>query len=189
MDNIWDRKSFEVGGHWPLWRGWKKRMTTQNRQSRTLFFFNKITDLTPCSVLRTCSILQPWSDFRPYSVLHHCLDPDSVLSYRVVTSDPVLLPGPVLSSNPVLASGPVLSSIPVETYVHVMSSIPVQTYIPALSFIPVQTYTPVRHPWSDLHSCPVHNPCSDLHFCPSSLLRITFQFCTVLYSFSLLLPF
>ena len=32
MDNIWDRKSFEVGGHWPLWRGWKKRMTAQNRQ-------------------------------------------------------------------------------------------------------------------------------------------------------------
>jgi len=23
MDTIWDRKSFEVGGHWPLWRGWK----------------------------------------------------------------------------------------------------------------------------------------------------------------------
>ena len=21
MDIIWDRKSFEVGGHWPLWRG------------------------------------------------------------------------------------------------------------------------------------------------------------------------
>ena len=20
MDKIWDRKSFEVGGHWPLWR-------------------------------------------------------------------------------------------------------------------------------------------------------------------------
>ena len=32
MDKIWDRKSFEVGGHWPLWRGWKKRMITQNRQ-------------------------------------------------------------------------------------------------------------------------------------------------------------
>ena len=32
MDNIWDRKSFEVGGHWPMWRGWKNRMTTQNRQ-------------------------------------------------------------------------------------------------------------------------------------------------------------
>jgi len=32
MDKIWDRKSFEVGGRWPLWRGWKKQMTTQNRQ-------------------------------------------------------------------------------------------------------------------------------------------------------------
>jgi len=29
MDKIWDRKSFEVGGHWPLWQVW---MTTQNRQ-------------------------------------------------------------------------------------------------------------------------------------------------------------
>jgi len=32
MDTIWDRKSFEVGGHWPLWRGWNKRMATQNRR-------------------------------------------------------------------------------------------------------------------------------------------------------------
>ena len=32
MDNIWDRKFLEVGGHWPLWRGWKNRITTQNRQ-------------------------------------------------------------------------------------------------------------------------------------------------------------
>ena len=32
MDKIWDRKSIEVGGHWPLWWGWKNRMTTQNRQ-------------------------------------------------------------------------------------------------------------------------------------------------------------
>ena len=32
MDTIWDKKSFEVGGHWPLWRGLKNRMTTQNRQ-------------------------------------------------------------------------------------------------------------------------------------------------------------
>ena len=32
MDKIWDRKSFEVGGHWALWRGWKNRMTMQNRQ-------------------------------------------------------------------------------------------------------------------------------------------------------------
>ena len=23
MDKIWDRKSFKVGGHWPLWWGWK----------------------------------------------------------------------------------------------------------------------------------------------------------------------
>jgi len=26
MDQIWDRKSFEGGGHWPLWCGWKNRM-------------------------------------------------------------------------------------------------------------------------------------------------------------------
>jgi len=26
MDIIWDRKSFEVGGHWPLWWGWKNWM-------------------------------------------------------------------------------------------------------------------------------------------------------------------
>jgi len=26
MDKIWDRESFEVGGHWPLWRGWKHWM-------------------------------------------------------------------------------------------------------------------------------------------------------------------
>jgi len=32
MDKIWYRKSFEVGGYWPLWRRWKKRLTTQNRQ-------------------------------------------------------------------------------------------------------------------------------------------------------------
>ena len=25
MDKIWDRKSFEVGGHWPLWREWPRR--------------------------------------------------------------------------------------------------------------------------------------------------------------------
>jgi len=32
MDTICDRKSFEVGGHWPLWRRWKNRMTTQKLQ-------------------------------------------------------------------------------------------------------------------------------------------------------------
>ena len=31
MEKIWERKSFEVGGHWPLWQGWKNRMTMQNR--------------------------------------------------------------------------------------------------------------------------------------------------------------
>jgi len=32
MDKIWNRKSFEVRSHWPLWRGWKNWMTTRNRQ-------------------------------------------------------------------------------------------------------------------------------------------------------------
>jgi len=26
MDKIRDRKSFEVGGHWSSWRGWKNGM-------------------------------------------------------------------------------------------------------------------------------------------------------------------
>jgi len=25
MDKIWDRKFFEVGGHWPLWRNGKNK--------------------------------------------------------------------------------------------------------------------------------------------------------------------
>jgi len=32
MAKIWDRESYEVGGHRPLWRGQKKRVITQNRQ-------------------------------------------------------------------------------------------------------------------------------------------------------------
>jgi len=32
MENIWDRKSFEVEGHWPFWWGWKNRITTRKRQ-------------------------------------------------------------------------------------------------------------------------------------------------------------
>ena len=43
MDKIWDRKSFEVGCHWPLWRGWNNRMTTQKRQK--LNAKNNKTDL------------------------------------------------------------------------------------------------------------------------------------------------
>jgi len=26
MDKIWDIKSFEVGGYWPLWREWQNWM-------------------------------------------------------------------------------------------------------------------------------------------------------------------
>jgi len=52
MEKIWDRKSFEVGGHWKLWLAWKKRMTTQNRQkSNANHFFNKETVI---AVLEHC---------------------------------------------------------------------------------------------------------------------------------------
>jgi len=40
MDIIWDRKSFEVGGHCPMWRRWKKRMTTHSTVE-TLFVLQK----------------------------------------------------------------------------------------------------------------------------------------------------
>jgi len=46
MGKIWDRKSFEVGGHWPLWRRWKNRMITQNRQKSNA---KKTTNLSQCS--------------------------------------------------------------------------------------------------------------------------------------------
>ena len=47
MDKIWDRKSFEVGGHWPVW--WiKNRMITQNRQKSNAELFKK--NLTSCFV-------------------------------------------------------------------------------------------------------------------------------------------
>jgi len=35
MDNIWDRTSFEVVGHWPLWRG-KNEWPRGTEKSRTL---------------------------------------------------------------------------------------------------------------------------------------------------------
>ena len=38
MDTIWDRKSFEVGGHWPLWRDEKTELPRRTDKSRTLFF-------------------------------------------------------------------------------------------------------------------------------------------------------
>ena len=31
MDKIWDRKSFEVGGHWPLWQNRQKRRTLKSK--------------------------------------------------------------------------------------------------------------------------------------------------------------
>jgi len=48
MDKIWDRKSFEVRGPWPLWRGWKKQMTTQNRQNLNAFVSK--SHIVKCSV-------------------------------------------------------------------------------------------------------------------------------------------
>ena len=33
MDNIWDRK---VGGHWPLWRGWKTEWHAEPTKSQKL---------------------------------------------------------------------------------------------------------------------------------------------------------
>ena len=41
MDTIWDRKSFEVGGHWRLWRGEKTEWPRRTDKSWMLFFFNK----------------------------------------------------------------------------------------------------------------------------------------------------
>ena len=42
MDKSWDRKSFEVGGHWPLWRGMKKTNDhAEPTKSRTLKYFFK----------------------------------------------------------------------------------------------------------------------------------------------------
>ena len=41
MDKIWDRKSFEVGGCWPLWRGWKNKWPRRTDKSWTLKIKNK----------------------------------------------------------------------------------------------------------------------------------------------------
>ena len=42
MDKIWDRKSLQVGGHWPLWRGRKKEWPRRTDKSRTLKEIKKI---------------------------------------------------------------------------------------------------------------------------------------------------
>ena len=36
MDKIWDRKSFEVGVYWLLWRGWKTEWPRRTDKSRTV---------------------------------------------------------------------------------------------------------------------------------------------------------
>jgi len=41
MDKIWDGKSFEVGGHWPLRRGSKNEWRRRTDNSRTLKKQNK----------------------------------------------------------------------------------------------------------------------------------------------------
>ena len=62
MDKIWDRKSFEVGGHWPLWQGRKKRMTTQNRHKSNAKKKKKIIQSGISLFLNiTCNII-PISD-------------------------------------------------------------------------------------------------------------------------------
>ena len=38
MDKIWDRKSFEVGGHWPLWRDEKNRLMDAEPTKKTLLY-------------------------------------------------------------------------------------------------------------------------------------------------------
>jgi len=39
MDKIWDRKTFKVGGYWPLWWGWKTELSRWTDKSRMLIFF------------------------------------------------------------------------------------------------------------------------------------------------------
>ena len=58
MDKIWDRKSFEVGGHWPLWRGRKNRTTTQNRQNSNA----KKQKTKPQAILRSLLWALPVND-------------------------------------------------------------------------------------------------------------------------------
>ena len=50
MDKIWDRKSFEVGVHWPLWWGWKTEWPRRTDKSRTLKVFKK--NLYSCEYLQ-----------------------------------------------------------------------------------------------------------------------------------------
>ena len=55
MDIIWDRKSFEVGGHWPLWQGWKKKWPCRTDKSRMLKIKNNKIVLYLCMILSPCA--------------------------------------------------------------------------------------------------------------------------------------
>ena len=57
MDNIWDGKSFEVGGHWPLWWGRKNRMITQNRQKSNAKNTHKNTQKTQTNKQTSLTVL------------------------------------------------------------------------------------------------------------------------------------
>ena len=82
MDEIWDRKSFEVGGHWPLWRGWKHRMTTQNRQkSNAKKIANEIDELNGrCLIVLTICI--KWTVRAPFAETYTS-DLDSLLTWML----------------------------------------------------------------------------------------------------------
>ena len=72
MDKIWDRKSFELGDHWPLWRDEKPEWPCRTDKSRTLkhiFFYqivNFIAGLEPC-----LNLLCPLNNF--VSTKHLCV--------------------------------------------------------------------------------------------------------------------
>ena len=81
MDKIWYRKSFEVGGHWLLWRGWKNRMTTQNRRRqrlRTLKKTKKDYYLLQCIVVAFKQLLE-------FDFLTSELESQPVISYENIT--------------------------------------------------------------------------------------------------------
>ena len=50
MDKIWDRKSFEVGSHWPLWRGLKK--TNNHAEPTKVERLKNIKNKNKCPVIQ-----------------------------------------------------------------------------------------------------------------------------------------
>mgnify|MGYP000169787474 CR=1 FL=1 len=69
MDKIWNGKSFEVGDHWPLWRGRKKRMIMPNRQKSNAK--NKYEKMFTCKgIIMTNNMIGFWDFF--YRNLNVC---------------------------------------------------------------------------------------------------------------------